>query len=63
MGNELNSIEFGKKCRPLNIEYGKLFGHIPCFRDFKCSQEEYFEALSRAVKEEREIGEYISKAC
>ena len=40
----MNSIEFGKMCRPYNIKYREIFGYVPCKEDYVCSQEEYFEA-------------------
>lgn len=30
----LTSIEFGKKCRPYNIQYRDIFGYVPCRDDF-----------------------------
>ena len=26
----MNSIEFGKKCRPYNVQYRDVFGYVPC---------------------------------
>ena len=31
----MNSIEFGKKCRPYNIQYRDVFGYVPCRDDYK----------------------------
>ena len=57
----MNSIEFGKKCRPYNIKYRNLFGYIPCIDDYKCSQETFFDALLKAIEERCEITEFLEK--
>lgn len=57
----MNSIEFGKKCQPLNIEYRKLFDYVPCRDDYVCTQEEYLEALGRAVSEKKELTVFLTK--
>lgn len=57
----MNSIEFGKMCRPYNIKYRDIFGYVPCRDDYKCSQEEYFDALQKAVENQCEISEYVPK--
>ena len=41
----MNSIEFGKKCKPYNIQYRDIFGYVPCRDDYTCRQDEYFDAL------------------
>ena len=46
----MNSIEFGKKCRPYHIQYRDIFGKVPCYTDYACSQEEYFNALLKAIE-------------
>lgn len=57
----MTSIEFGKLCRPINLEYKKKFGYIPCIADYICSQEEFYNALRKAVEENEDIGTYIEK--
>lgn len=57
----MNSIEFGKKCRPYNIQYRDIFGYVPCRDDYKCNQEEYFNALLKAVETKAEISTFIPK--
>lgn len=57
----MNSIEFGKKCRPYNIQYRDIFGYIPCREDYKCTQEEYFDALIKAIETKTEISTFVSK--
>lgn len=57
----MNSIEFGKKCRPYNIQYRDIFGYIPCREDYKCTQEEYFNALIKAIETKTEISTFVSK--
>lgn len=59
----MTSIEFGKKCKELNKQYKELFGYVPCPADYvvSVSQDEYFVALKMAVKEKRELEQYIKK--
>mgnify|MGYP004676358627 CR=1 FL=1 len=57
----MNSIEFGKKCRPINIKYREIFGYVPYYKDFECSQKEYYDALVKAVKTKQEITNFLSK--
>lgn len=57
----MNSVEFGKKCRPYNIQYRDIFGYIPCREDYKCTQEEYFNALIKAIETKTEISTFVSK--
>ena len=57
----MNSIEFGKKCRPLNVQYKELFGYVPCRQDYKCSQEEYFSALQRSVSLGKELIDFLEQ--
>ena len=51
----MDSIEFGKKCRPFNIQYRDLFGYVPCREDYSCSQEEFLEALFRKNPNRRRL--------
>lgn len=55
----MNSIEFGKKCRPYNIQYRNIFGYVPCRNDYNCSQEEYFEALLKAIDVKCELSSLV----
>ena len=55
----MNSIEFGKKCRPYNIQYRSIFGYVPCRDDYNCSQEEYFEALLKAIDTKCELSTFV----
>lgn len=57
----MNSIEFGKKCRPYNVQYRDIFGYVPCPDDYKCSQEEYFDALLKAIETKEDISALIPK--
>ena len=57
----MNSIEFGKKCREYNIKYRDIFGYVPCRDDYRCSQEEYFNALLKAIELKRELSTIIPK--
>ena len=57
----MNSIEFNKKCQPLNLKYRDLFGYVPCKDDYVCSQDGYLEALSKAGEEEQELEVFLRK--
>ena len=57
----MTSIEFGKKCRPYNIKYREIFGYVPCRDDYICSQEEYFEALLKAIDQKCEIKTIVAQ--
>ena len=57
----MTSIEFGKKCRPYNIQYRDIFGYIPCGADYACSQETYFDALLKAIETKTELSELLPK--
>ena len=57
----MNSIEFGKKCRPLNIQYRELFGYVPCREDYICSQEVYFDTLLKSITEGKELSAFLKK--
>lgn len=57
----MNSIEFGKKCRSYNMRYMDIFGYVPCPDDYKCSQDEYFDALRKAIEIKEDISTLISK--
>lgn len=57
----MNSIEFGKKCRPYNIQYRNIFGYVPCRGDYKCDQDEYFEALLKAIETKTELSVLVPK--
>lgn len=55
----MNSVEFGKKCRPYNIQYKDIFGYVPCRNDYNCSQDEYFNALLKAIETKCELSTII----
>lgn len=57
----MNSIEFGKKCRPYNIQYKEIFGYIPSPSDYKCSQEEFFNTLIKAIETRTELSTFVAK--
>lgn len=58
---KMNSIEFGKKCRPYNIQYRDIFGYVPCRDDYNCSQDEYFNALLKSIETKCELYTIIPK--
>lgn len=51
----MNSVEFGKKCRPHNIKYRDIFGNVPCSRD------ECFGALRRAIETRCELSAIVPR--
>ena len=57
----MNSIEFGKKCRPYNVQYRDVFGYVPCRDDYNCTQDEYFQALLKAIETKRELSTIVHK--
>lgn len=57
----MTSIDFGKKCQPYNVQYRDVFGYVPCRGDYICSQEEYFNALLKAIETKQDISTFISK--
>lgn len=44
---------FKKSIRIFNIEYKKIFGYIPCIENFSCNQDEYRNALMKAIQEKK----------
>ena len=50
---------FKKSIRIINIEYKKIFGYIPCIENFSCNQDEYRNALMKAIQEKKELSEYL----
>lgn len=57
----MNSVEFGKKCRPYNIQYKNIFGYVPCRNNYACSQDAYFNALLKAIETKCELSTIITK--
>ena len=57
----MNSIEFGKKCRPYNVQYRDVFGYVPCRDDYNCTQDEYFQDLLKAIETKRELSTIVHK--
>lgn len=57
----MNSIEFGKKCRPYNVQYRDVFGYVPCRNDYNCGQDEYFQALLKAIETKCELSAIVPK--
>ena len=57
----MRSAELSKKCREYNKEYKAMFGYIPCPRDYKCNNEDFFDALVKAVETKTEIDNFLEK--
>ena len=58
----MTSIEFGKVCQPLNLQYKDKFGYVPCPDDYLCSQEEYLNTLKSAIETGKEMSEFVEYA-
>ena len=57
----MNSVKFGKKCRPYNLQYKDIFGYVPCRNDYRYNQDEYFNALLKSIETNRELDSFIQK--
>ena len=65
----MKTIEFGRMCQPYNKEYYKLFGTVPCIDNYAATQEQFFDALKKAIKNmftqslslEKEIENFVPK--
>lgn len=55
----MDMYEFGKLCQSLNGRYKELFGYIPLQTSYSCTREEYIEALSLAISEQKEIFHFL----
>ena len=55
----MNSIEFGKACRPYLKQYYKEFGEAPSPSDFACSNEDFLKALVFSVEQKKRITEFL----
>lgn len=55
----MDMYEFGKVCKPLNKRYKELFGYIPNQMDYPCTREEFVEALTLAIQEQKEIFHFL----
>ena len=57
----MTSKEFTIKCRPYNLKYKELFGTVPCPQDYVGTQEEFFNALLKAIEIEKPIEDFLRK--
>lgn len=53
--------EFSDATREYNKLYRALFGYIPSIRDYSCTQEEYITALVNAVRDKKELYNYLTQ--
>lgn len=53
--------EFSDATREYNKQYRVLFGYIPSIRDYSCTQEEYITALVNAVRDKKELYNYLTQ--
>jgi hypothetical protein len=58
----MTSREFAVKCRPYNIQYRDLFGHIPSPSDYAGGRDKFFDALVKAVEAGITIDHYLEPA-
>jgi len=52
--------EFSDATREYNKIYRALFGYIPSIGAYSCTQEAYITALANAVKDKKEICNYLT---
>ena len=57
----MTSKEFSIKCRPHNLKYRELFGAVPCPQDYAGSQDEFFNALVKAIETTTPIENMLRK--
>ena len=57
----MTSIEFGKKCRPHLAQYRDIFGEVPKFSEFECTQDQFLQALLCAIKTKVNISTLLKK--
>lgn len=43
------------------IQYREIFGYIPAPNEYKCSQEEFFDALIKAIETRTELSVLVAK--
>lgn len=53
--------EFSDATREYNKLYRALFGYIPSIRDYSCTQEEYITSLVNAVRDKKELYNYLTQ--
>lgn len=53
--------EFSDATREYNKLYHALFGYIPSIRDYSCTQEEYITSLVNAVRDKKELYNYLTQ--
>lgn len=53
--------EFSDAIREYNKQYRELFGYIPSIKDYSCTQEAYINALAYAVRDKKELYNYLIK--
>lgn len=57
----MNSVEFGKAMKPLNLKYKEIFDYIPCISDYSCSREEYIEAMEESLVQRRKLSDFLTE--
>lgn len=53
--------EFCDATREYNKQYRALFGYIPSIRDYSCTQEMYIAALADAIRDQKELCNYLTQ--
>jgi len=57
----MRSAELNKKCKEYNSKYFDMFGYIPCPWDYVCNNDDFFDALVKAVETKSEIHVFLKK--
>lgn len=57
----MTTKEFNEIVRDNNKLYRSIFGYIPSIKNYSCTREEYIENLKKAVREKREIHNYLPR--
>ena len=55
----MTSKEFSMKCKSYNIKYRYIFGNVPCPQNYVGTRDDFFNALVKAVEEQKPISEYL----
>lgn len=53
--------ELSEATREYNKQYRALFGYIPSIRDYSCTQEAYIAALADAIRDQKELYNYLTQ--
>ena len=57
----MSLLEFCKMCQPYKRLYQNIFGYTPSCWNYKCTQEEYFNALIDSIERKCELSALLPK--